>query len=173
MKKIIITTILITGSMFADGISIWGQKKGVAPVTDKFYIAECASCHFAYQPGLLPSRSWRKIMENLSDHFNTDASLNPKDNQIILKYLVANSAEKFTNYKRSKKINNSIAKNKTPIAISKTPYFIKEHREIPAKLIKQKEVSSIANCKACHTTAEKGIYSEKAIKIPNYGQWHD
>ena len=173
MKKIIITAVLIAGSLFADSSSGWNQKSGVAEVTDKFYISECASCHFAYQPGLLPHKSWEKVMGNLSEHFGTDASLEPEDNQKILKYLVDNSAEKFRHYKRSRKINDSIASYDTPIAISKTPYFIKEHREIPSKLIKQKEVSSISNCTACHTTAQRGIYSERDINIPNYGKWDD
>ncbi len=172
MKGLIFISVLLIGNLYADGWS-WGQKKGVAPVTDKLYIEECASCHFGYQAGLLPSRSWKKVMSGLDDHFGTDASLEPEDNQKILKYLVNNSAEKFTNYKRSKRINNSISRYSTPIAITKTPYMIKKHKQIPIKLIKQKEVSSLANCKTCHTTADKGIYRERDILIPNYGKWDD
>ncbi|WP_294965492.1 hypothetical protein [Sulfurimonas sp.] len=65
-----------------------------------------------------------------------------------------------------------ISKNETPIAVTKTPYFVKKHRKIRENLITQKEVGSLANCMSCHTTADKGIYSERDIKIPNYGQWH-
>lgn len=150
-----------------------GEKRGVAPALNENYINECASCHFGYQAGLLPNRSWEKIMGGLEDHFGTDASLEPEDVQTILKYLVDNSAEKFTNYKRSKRINNSISRYSTPIAITKTPYIVKKHDDIPSKLITQKEVSSLANCKACHTTADKGIYGERDINIPNYGRWDD
>jgi hypothetical protein len=170
MKKLIIASLLVAGSLVAD--SFYG-KRGVAPVTDEFYKAECASCHFAYQPGLLPAKSWTKLMGDLSNHFNTDASLESADNQKILKYLLENSAEKSTQYKRSRKINDSIAKNETPIAVSKTRYFIQKHREIAPKLIEQKEVKSLANCMACHTTADKGSYSERDIKIPNYGRWEN
>lgn len=173
MKNLIIFGMLITGSMLTADSWSFTQKRGVAPATDKLYIAECGSCHFAYQPGLLPSRSWTKVMSGLENHFGTDATLEPKDNKYILTYLLDNSAEKFTNYKRSKKINKSIPSSQTPIAITKTAYIIKKHDEIPTRLIKQKEVSSLANCKSCHTTAEKGIYSERAIKIPNYGKWDD
>lgn len=170
MKKTVIVSLLIVGSLVADGS---GNGKDVAPVTDNFYKAECASCHFAYQPGLLPSKSWEKVMGNLSNHFGTDASLEPADNQKILKYLTDNSAEKFTQYKRSKKINDSIAKEEIPIAITETRYFIKKHREIAPKFIQQKEVKSLANCMACHTTADKGSYSERDILIPNFGKWED
>ena len=173
MKRLIIASLLVAGSLSADGFYIFGSKKGVAPVTDTFYKAECASCHFAYQPGLLPAKSWTKLMGDLDNHFGTDASLETKDNQRILKYLVDNSAEKFTQYKRSRRINDSIAKDETPIAVTKTGYFIKKHRKIPRKTIAQEEVKSLSNCMACHTTADKGVYSERAIKIPNYGRWDD
>lgn len=112
-------------------------------------------------------------MSDLGNHFGTDASLEAKDNQRILKYLVENSAEKFTQYKRSKKINDSIPKSETPIAITQTKYFIKKHHEVAKKAIAQQEVKSLSNCMACHTTADTGSYSERAIKIPNYGRWED
>jgi hypothetical protein len=112
-------------------------------------------------------------MENLDDHFGTDASLEPEDKKKILKYLVDNSAEKFTNYKRSKKINESIPAVETPIAVTKTRYFIQKHRELKPKMIEQKDVKSLANCMACHTKADKGSYSEREINIPNYGKWED
>ncbi|WP_415396959.1 diheme cytochrome c [Sulfurimonas sp. CS5] len=172
MKKLILLSLLVTGSLIADS-SFLGAKRGVAPVNDKLYEKECASCHFAYQPGLLPGKSWVKLMGGLDNHFDTDASLTPEDNKKILKYLVNNSAEKFTNYKRSKKINNSIRSDETPIAVSQTRYFIKKHREIKKKFIIQKEVGSLANCAACHTTAAKGLYGERDINIPNYGNWDD
>lgn len=172
MKKLILISLLIAGSLHA-GIFDFKEKKGVAPVNDEFYIKECASCHFAYQPGLLPERSWIKLMSGLDNHFDTDAVLSPEDNQKILKYLVENSAEKFTNYKRSRKINKSIESYETPIAVSDTRYFIKKHKDIRKDLITQKEVISIANCIACHTTANKGLYSERDINIPNYGKWED
>jgi hypothetical protein len=172
VKKIIIVSLLIAGSLLAES-SFFGGKKGVAPVTDSLYKKECASCHFAYQPGLLPSRSWEKVMGNLNNHFGTDASLEPQDNKTILNYLTANSAEKSTQYKRSKKINDTIATGETPIAITETRYFIQKHREIKQSLIAQKEVKSLANCIACHTTADNGLYSERDIKIPNYGKWED
>lgn len=173
MKKLVIASLLIAGSLLAESSSSFEGRKGVAPATDSLYLKECGSCHFAYQPGLLPSRSWVKVMENLSDHFGTDASVESAENSKILKYLKDNSAEKFTDYKRSKKINESIATTETPIAVTKTRYFVQKHREIGCELIKQKEVKSLANCMACHTKADKGSYSEREINIPNYGKWED
>lgn len=173
MKKIVLASILIAGSLLADSDYNFFTKRGVAPVENAFYKSECASCHFAYQPGLLPAKSWRKVMGDLSNHFGTDASLEAVDNKTILDYLVENSAEKFTNYKRSRKIVASIAENETPIAVTATGYFKQKHRGIPRRAIEQEEVKSLANCVACHTTADKGSYSERDIMIPNFGRWDD
>ena len=45
----------------------------VSPLT--VYQQECASCHIAYPPGMLPSASWQRLMGGLSQHFGTDAAL--------------------------------------------------------------------------------------------------
>ncbi|MFA7501347.1 MAG: cytochrome C, partial [Sulfurimonas sp.] len=63
------------------------DKKGVAAATDKLYVKECGACHFAYQPGLLPSNAWQKMMSNLENHFGSDASLAKEDFDSISKYL--------------------------------------------------------------------------------------
>ena len=39
------------------------------------YTQECASCHTAYAPAVLPARSWQRIMSSLDRHYGTDASL--------------------------------------------------------------------------------------------------
>lgn len=178
MKKLLILITLIV-SVYADddhykhGKYDKYKRAGVAPVTNQLYINECAACHFAYQPGLLPSNSWKRMMSNLENHFGTDATLLDEDFKAISTYLEDNSAEKAMGYKRSNKIARSMRNNGEIIAISKTPYFIREHREIPKRFIKQKEVKGLFNCIACHTTAQRGIYSERDIKIPNYGRWDD
>ncbi|GGD45139.1 hypothetical protein GCM10012288_19350 [Malaciobacter pacificus] len=147
---------------------------GVKPVNNELYINECASCHFGYQPGLLPSKSWDKVMNNLSNHFGTDASLDQEDFDKIYKYIMENSAEKAMNYKRSRRIVNSLASYTQDInSITKVPYIIRKHREIPKRLITQDKVKTLSNCTACHTTAKKGIYSERDIRIPGYGRWDD
>jgi hypothetical protein len=148
-------------------------KRGVAPATDATYINECGACHFAYQPGLLPANAWEKIMGNLENHFKTDATLEGNDFIAISEYLKQNSAEKNMDYKLSKRIVNSLRNQPVATAISQTPYIIEKHDEIPQNLITQKDVRGIFNCTACHKTANKGIYSERDILIPNYGKWDD
>lgn len=174
MKKIFLMVFILVCSLFGDDdYYFFKSSSGVKPVSDEIYMNECASCHFGFQPGLLPKRSWIKMMGTLEDHFGTDASLDEKDREYILKYLVDNSADNVSGYKRSRKMDSSIPRYDTPIKITDVPYFKREHNEIPKRLITQKEVGSLSNCTACHTSAKKGIYSERAIKIPNYGRWDD
>jgi len=171
MKTLIFLTLIIS-SILADTYSFSG-KVGVKPVNNKLYKNECASCHFAYQPGLLPENAWNKMMNNLENHFGTDASLAQEDFISISNYLKTNSAEKNMHYKRSSRIVNSIKKGDIPESISKTPYIIKKHEEIKPSLITQPEVKGLFNCMACHTTANKGIYNDRDINIPNFGRWED
>lgn len=167
MKYLIVFTTLV-GSLFAQN-----PTTDVAPVDNQLYIKECGSCHFAYQPGLLPSSSWNKIMSNLGNHYNNDASISATNLQILTKYLNDNSAEKNMQYKRSNKIVSSLASGQIPDSISTTPYIIKKHSEIRKNLITQPEVKGLFNCIACHKTADKGNYGERDINIPHFGKWED
>ena len=170
MKYLIFLALIINSLLASDN---YNTKTDVAPVNNQLYIKECGSCHFPYQPGLLPSNAWNKMMTNLENHFNSDASLNEADLQTLTKYLNDNSAEKNMQYKRSNKIVSSLAKNQIPDSISTTPYMIKKHEDIRKDLITQNEVKGLFNCIACHKTADKGIYGERDINIPNFGRWKD
>ena len=170
MKYLIFLTIFLN-SLFAESYS--SGRTDVAPVNNQLYIKECGSCHFPYQPGLLPTNSWKKMMVNLDKHFETDATLAPEDFETLSKYLNDNSAEKNMQYKRSNRIVSSLLPGQEADSISTTPYMVQKHREIRKDLITQPDVKGLFNCMACHTTADKGIYSERAINIPNFGRWED
>lgn len=150
-----------------------GKAPGVAPVTNPQYLEECGSCHFPYQPGLLPSRSWIKVMAALEDHFGENAELPLEDANSLTDDLVKNAAD-YANYKRSKKIMNSLRPDQIPLRVSETPYFIKKHNELSRKMVQENpKVGLISKCKACHTQAEKGSFSEREILIPGFGGWKD
>ena len=170
MKYLIFLALIINSLLASDNFN---TKTDVAPVNNQLYIKECGSCHFPYQAGLLPTNAWNKMMANLENHFNSDASLNEADLQTLTKYLNDNSAEKNMQYKRSNRIVSSLAKNQIPDSISTTPYMIKKHKDIRKDLITQNEVKGLFNCIACHPTADKGMYGERDIKIPNFGKWED
>jgi len=127
--------------------------------------AECASCHMAYPPGLLPERSWRKLMAELDKHFGQNASLDAAATQAILDYLAQNSAERLTN-RRSARFLGAIPSTATPLRITENAYFVREHREVSPDAWKLPKVGGAANCNACHTDAEQGAFSGRNVKIP-------
>mgnify|MGYP002713009309 CR=1 FL=1 len=149
------------------------ETPGVAPVENPQYLEECGSCHFPYQPGLLPARSWTKLMAGLENHFEENAELPAEDVKSLTGYLVKNAAD-HANYKRSKKIMNSLRPDEAPLRVSETPYFIEKHRELSRGMVQDNpKVVSISRCGACHTKAETGSFSESEIQIPGFGAWED
>ncbi|MFA6015009.1 MAG: diheme cytochrome c [Gallionellaceae bacterium] len=151
------------------------RQKEIAPVNNKQYKEECGSCHFAYPPGLLPTKSWEKLLtqQGLSDHFGENAELDSDTLQEIYDYAIANAADK-SYFKRSRKITQATANGEAPLRITEVRYIKRKHHEIPAKMIKEnKDVKSLSYCDACHTQAAKGVFDGDTVKIPNYPDWDD
>jgi len=155
----------------------WSQPRAdFAPVTNATYGEECGACHMAYQPGLLPSPAWRVIMspDGLRSHYGDDASLTGELRTEISAYLTANAADR-SGGKRAKKFAESRAGAGSGLPrISANRYFVKEHDEIPARLVRDNpEVVSFSQCNNCHRGADKGIYNEDQVSIPGHGRWDD
>jgi len=117
--------------------------------------AECASCHIAYPPPLLPAQSWKRLMSQLDKHFGADASLDPAAAADIGAYLERYSGSA----RRTPPASGSLR-------ITETAWFIREHDEVPAGAWKRPAVKSAANCAACHATAEQGDFRERNIHVP-------
>ncbi|TLS76676.1 diacylglycerol kinase [Mariprofundus erugo] len=146
---------------------------GVEPVMNKTYKAECSACHFAYPAGLLPERSWVKIMNNLDDHFGDNASLNKETRETIENYLRGHAADHIPN-RFSRSILRSVDEKQTPMRITETGYFVHKHREIPARMVADNpQVKSFSNCLACHSSATHGSFDEHGVRIPGFGRWED
>ena len=101
-------------------------------------------------------------MDNLENHFGDDASLDEDVNKNILTFLLKNSAETST-MQASWNFLNSIG-DKDIIALTKTSYWEKKHKDIPKDVFKNEKVKSVANCKACHSDIEKGLIENENIK---------
>jgi len=151
-------------------LGTFSHTSGVNPVSNRQYKEECGSCHFAYQPGLLPSKSWEKLLtaQGLHDHFGEVADLDKSTLDSIRDYVLANAAEK-SYYKIARKITVATEDGEVPLRISEVRYIKRKHHGIPEKMIKDnKDVKSLSYCNACHTKAEQGIYKEDTVRIPNY-----
>lgn len=160
----------MSGAAFSAGSE---KAPEVAPVENQQYQKECGSCHFAFQPGLLPARSWTKLMASLENHFEENAELSQEDARVLTNYLQKNAAD-TSRYKRSKKIMKSLRPDDVPLRISEIPYFVKKHRELKRKMVQDNpKVGSLSKCEACHTKADKGSFRESEIRIPGFGAWED
>jgi hypothetical protein len=185
-SKIAITAVIFTIGVvtlpvvWGDDDFSWGEieeykhrSTDVAAIEDPVYKEECGACHMAYPPGLLPARSWTKVMSELDNHFGDNAEVDAEAYQSITEFLLANSADK-SSYRRSVKFNNSIESGDTPVRITDTPYFRRKHDEVPDRLVSgNAKVKSFSQCNACHAKAEQGSFNEHDIRIPGYGMWDD
>ncbi len=150
-----------------------GGRPTVAPVANPQYAEECGSCHMAYPPGLLPARSWQKIMGGLDNHFGENAELTPDVAKALNDYLVANAADHASTL-RSERITRTLRPDQVPMRITELPFFAREHREVPARIsTANPKVKSMSNCNACHTRAAAGSFTEREIKIPGFPGWED
>jgi len=151
-------------------LGTFSHTSGVAPVKNKQYIEECGSCHFAYQPGLLPEKSWDKLLTSqaLHDHFGEVADLDKDTLESLRQYVLANSADK-SYYKIARKISAATEDSEAPLRITEVRYIKRKHHRIPEKMIKDnKDVKSLSYCNACHTKADDGIFKEDTVSIPNF-----
>lgn len=179
-RTLVLTSLLVLPlSTMADD-SFWSwfslkRLKGVAPVSSQPYQDECSACHFAYQPGLLPRRSWQRMFrpEALADHFGENTELDEGLRQALEQYALANAADD-SKYKRSRKIMGSLAADAAPLRITEVDFIKLKHSEIPDKLITANpKVGSLSNCNSCHTKAAEGIYDDDTVFIQGYGRWED
>jgi hypothetical protein len=134
--------------------------EGVAPVTDPVIKKECGSCHMVFPPQFLPTRSWQKLVETLADHFGENASLGEVEQKAVLAYLVAHAADSPKAGRQGQKFAQSIAVGQTPLRITDTPRWVREHRKVRDDRWRDPKVKSRANCLACHKGAEQGVYED-------------
>jgi mono/diheme cytochrome c family protein len=109
----------------------------------------------AYPPGLLPARSWSRIMNGLDRHYGTDASLDAATVQQISQWLQAHAGS----YKR-------VSAEPPQDRITRSAWFERKHRKLDAPVWQLASVKSAANCAACHTRAEQGSFDEDELQFP-------
>jgi mono/diheme cytochrome c family protein len=130
-----------------------GQHGRAVPLLPS-YRQECSSCHVAYPPGVLPAASWQELMGNLPRHFGTDASVDSATLKELSAWLRANASTR------------SGSTRPPGDRITRSDWFVREHREVPPRTWKLPAVQSPSNCAACHTTADQGEFNERNVRLP-------
>jgi hypothetical protein len=119
------------------------------------YTEECGSCHLAYPPGLLPARSWQRIMAGLDRHYGADAALDAATAQQINAWLQAHAG------------TGKRASEEPPLdRITRCAWFERKHRKVEPAVWQLPSVKSAANCAACHSRAEQGRFSDDELRAP-------
>ena len=119
------------------------------------YTQECAGCHLAYPPGLLPSASWQRIMGSLDRHYGSDASLDAATVRQLADWLQAHAGT----YKR-------VAEAPPQDRITRSAWFERKHRGVEPAVWKLASVKNAAHCAACHGGAEQGRFNERELRLP-------
>lgn len=119
------------------------------------YRAECAACHLAYPPGLLPARSWTRILSGLGTHYGTDAALDAATTKQLHDWLHTHAGT----YKR-------VDQPPPDDRITRSAWFEHKHRRIDPQVWRHPSVKSAANCAACHPRADLGDFDDDHLRIP-------
>ena len=130
------------------------QRAARVPLLPK-YQQECAACHVAYPPGMLPTASWQRVMHNLPHHYGTDASLDPATVKQLATWLTAYAGT----YGR-------VREAPPEDRITRSAWFIRQHDEVPASAWKRPSIKSASNCAACHTRSDQGDFNVRFVRIP-------
>ncbi len=130
-------------------------NKSVDPVTkpyqlgQEFYLQNCSSCHIPVPPEVLPTATWKKILENPEEHYGTKLpQLYGPKRLVIWTYL--------RNFSRSLKAEESV-----PNVIAQSRYFRALHPQVQFS-----EPVSVKTCVTCHPGANKFNYRTLSQKKP-------
>lgn len=182
IKKLSLITLVVAASstaMASDGgffSNVFGGN-GYQPTGQgqEIYQEECSACHLAYPAPLQTKDKWLKIMSSLDDHFGDNAELTAETQKTITDYLIANAADtngessKLSKFARRSRDNGSLR-------ITDLEGFKRKHDEIDKMrmVVNNPDVGSFSQCSACHgDNAQKGIFDEDTVKIPNFARWDD
>ncbi len=142
-------------------------RGGFAPVSDDVYRKECGSCHFAYLPGLLPARSWDRVMEGVGTHFGETLDLGGDVAGRLRAYLMSNAADRVPDLGPAVLLER-LEPDKTPLRITQVPIMHRNHiviREV-FKVNGQVRTRTITNCDACHRNAAEGSFALRDLVVP-------
>jgi hypothetical protein len=139
-------------------------ESSVLAAESPVYRELCGACHFALQPGLLPARSWQRLLVGTDDHFGQALGLEPAQLGELETYLTANAAER-TPGELARDILESVGSS-TPLRVTEVPAIRHEHRRIDPSVYRRPAVAGRANCPACHPNATAGRYDDDTVAIP-------
>lgn len=138
----------------------------IAPVSDPTVKQECGGCHMAFPAGLLPARSWNRLLAGRADHFGEDLALTPETADLIAGYLSANAGDTATRG-LARKYMRWVAPDGAPLRITENPAFLRKH-PFPDSTWSDPKVVTKSNCLACHAGAAQGDFEKGGRTRPPF-----
>jgi hypothetical protein len=145
--------------------SLEQMEKAVPAADDPTYQEVCGACHFPLQPGLLPARSWQRLLAGTEDHFGASLGLDDAQLGELEAYLTAHAAERTTS-ELAQDIVESVGSS-IPVRVTDIPEIRSEHRRVDPAVFERPSVAGRANCPACHRAAASGVYDDDTVTIPS------
>jgi hypothetical protein len=139
----------------ASGAALADDHRARMPAGPPAYQQECAACHLAYPPGLLPAASWQRLMDGLPRHFGTDASVDAATRATLSAWLAGHAGT-------GRRLRESPPEDR----ITRSAWFEREHRRVAPEVWHHPGVKQASNCAACHSGAEQGVYDEHQLRLP-------
>jgi hypothetical protein len=100
---------------------------------------------------MLAGASWKRLLDDLPHHFGTDASLDAAVTRELSDWLIPRGPA-----------GAPAAQDR----ITRSPWFVRKHDEVPSAAWKRSAVNSPANCSACHPQADQGDFNEHRVRVP-------
>jgi len=122
------------------------------------YTQQCTVCHAAYPPGMLPAASWKKMLDDMPQHFTGQVMINIDTQNEISQWLQTHAGSFAL-----------VAEEPPQNRITQSLWWQKIHlnnSKLPAAVWRKPSVSKGASCVACHQTAAKGEFNAKAVQVP-------
>ena len=150
MSFLRIVAAAILGLPAAPGLASYPALPAVAHAQ---WQERCGRCHILYHPGLLPERSWRRLMDQQKSHFGPNLGLASATAEAIAEFLAAHAADR-SQHPLSKAVAGSLSAWERPTRITATDWFEETHARV-------RKVDFMANCAVCHADYAAGDYRVK------------
>jgi cytochrome b len=128
--------------------------------------SECASCHLAYPPELLPARSWLRMLGEQGRHFGEDLGLS--DDTLEALRGAAAQAESGSRW-AGVALRASVPAGQAPQRITETAFWQARHHRVEPGRFKSEAVTGRHDCEACHRDALSAIFSPRQFRNPKRG----
>jgi hypothetical protein len=142
----------------------WGLAQGIQPVTAQSlpgsgpvdpllaqyeagqtaYLKNCATCHIALPPAVLPSQTWLNLLQD-NEHYGASLQVGERDRRVIARYL--------NYYSRSLRADETV-----PYRVTRARHFQALHPQV-----KLPRPVTIETCATCHPQAN----------VFNFREWQE